>query len=123
PSRFVDTSLDAEVAGGIRRLAVPYRGLLEHPGKYDLHHGAARRRAFQLQSSTVVLHDLLCNRKPQPGAVFLAVADERLEQFVTDGRFYAGAVVYDANLQSVRVIGHSDGDVIAITVRRLAGIQ
>src|SRR4029077_2535752 len=57
-------------------------GFLQAPGQYDAKNCSAFSRAFHDNLPPMILNDLLHYCQSQPSAVFLAVTNERMEQFV-----------------------------------------
>src|ERR1019366_5579429 len=65
----------------------------------------------------------LCDRKTQPRAVLLAIADEWLKQFVVKRGFHPGTIVGGPNFQVAIDLSHMYRDVAAANLGSLAAIQ
>src|SRR5437762_9289757 len=79
--------------------------------------------AFNLDISPMVADNLLCDRQPEAGSVFLAVTDERLEDRIAVGLRNSRAVVGDADFDLIPGADGRDIDLSRIERNGLTGVQ
>src|ERR1700753_4257954 len=91
--------------------------------KLHQHHGAGFGAALERDRAAVVLHNFSDNREPEPGAVRLPGADERIERRRSNRRRDTAAVIRDADLKRLSVVSYVDRNAAVSLVSRLACVQ